>query len=591
MACISAFRRLFLIMLALLLIVAGCGDAPEPAAPVPTNAPAPTEELAPAEEPADESDQVEEATPRSDEVAPQQGPAGDVETSGNYLADSGFRPDVHGFSFENYGGDSGREGLTPSEMQRMFGDIVCAAVQGDTCLLTPAAEQWMQEQNQSMDGGHCEGFAALSHLMYGGEIQPQEFGGNQAAELAIDGNQVLQHEIAYWFVTQATSPASDAMIKGTPNDILDILIQDLPGGERYVLGIYQRDGSGGHAITPFAVEDRGNGIFWILVYDNNYPTLTRAVEVDRNANTWRYSGSTNPAVPEDEYEGDADSQSLDLAPISPRLQQQFCTFCDEPVGSSSGNILAAPVAQYNEIYLDGDGDLLIVDGEGRRQGFVNGEFVNEIPGALARSRKFGVAVWDLNYEPVYRVPVGVDFTITLDGSRLEQPGEAVITMIGPGYYLEVSEISLEPGQQEQLDVSPDGSFLSYRSSKDESPWIYMGIETPEADYDFLVKGDQLVPGEAINLTLDTTEGSLAIDTIDNREVSNLSIYVARYDEQGEQVFGGEGFELNPDDVVYVDYLKWEGNGSVMNFDIDEGGDGTVDAVFEVPDASDVFEDE
>jgi hypothetical protein len=41
------------------------------------------------------------------------------------VADNGFRPDPNGFSFDNYGNDSGYANLSPAEMQKLFGPGVC----------------------------------------------------------------------------------------------------------------------------------------------------------------------------------------------------------------------------------------------------------------------------------------------------------------------------------------------------------------------------------------------------------------------------------------------------------------------------------
>ncbi|MCZ7671245.1 MAG: hypothetical protein M5U34_30980 [Chloroflexi bacterium] len=119
-------------------------------------------------------------------------------------ADSGFRPESDGFGFENYGDEADAINLTAVEMQRMFGEQVCAN-QTNGCTLTPPARQWMEQMNEGMDGGHCEGMAVLSSLMYYDKIEPDSFGGDITNELVFD-NDALQREIAYWWVTQATWP-------------------------------------------------------------------------------------------------------------------------------------------------------------------------------------------------------------------------------------------------------------------------------------------------------------------------------------------------------------------------------------------------
>jgi len=70
------------------------------------------------------------------------------------LADSGFRPNTHGFRFENYGDVAGVINLTPDELQRMFGDRVFATLTATAKVLTPAAQKWMEVTSGEMNGGH-----------------------------------------------------------------------------------------------------------------------------------------------------------------------------------------------------------------------------------------------------------------------------------------------------------------------------------------------------------------------------------------------------------------------------------------------------
>ncbi len=162
-------------------------------------------------------------------------------------------------------------------------------------------EQWLQQVNEAMNGGHCEGMAVLSNLFYTGQINTADFGADSVPALDIVGNEALQREIAFWWATQATQPARTGIVQQTPSGVVNTLQNAFAvgpsGSDQYAVGFYKRDRTGGHAVTPYAVEDRGGGIYWIMIYDNNYPGAARAIEVDTNADTWRYSGSTNPPRP------------------------------------------------------------------------------------------------------------------------------------------------------------------------------------------------------------------------------------------------------------------------------------------------------
>lgn len=595
--------RLCVLLFSAILLLAACGGEAEPTtqeAPATEAASAPTPQTKGSdadEEEVIEEEPSEEATEEeaSEEEANEEEPAPVTTEEGAYVADLGFRPSEHGFSFENYGGE-GEVNLTANDLRRMFGDQVCSSIQGDECILTPPGKHWMQQINDAMSGGHCEGMAVLSTLFYLGIENPNEFGAPTVPALELNGNEKLQREIAYWWATQSTLPAREGIVQQTPSGIVNTLMNAFQAGpegsEQYAIGFYKRDMTGGHAVTPYAVVDKGNGIYWIMIYDNNYPGEERAIEVDTNADTWSYSGSTNPSEPADDYEGDATTYTLELAAISTRLSQQYCPFCDEDESSGSANgVLMSPSAQagiqtYNEVWLEGDADLLITDLEGRSIGFRDGVFVNEIPGARSSGNKFGVNVWNINAEPVYYIPSDIDFSIEIIGTHLTEPTTSTVTLFGPGYALEVSDIVLEPGQVDVLDVAPDGSLLSYYTATGSTPFLLVAIETDESDYLFGVYGEEMGPGEAINLSLNIEEGWLSVDSIDNTETSSYGMVVARYDDEGEQIFGADGIEVLPDDVFYIDYLKWPGNGQPMILEIDEGGDGTIDAEIEIEDITD-----
>jgi len=178
-------------------------------------------------------------------------------------ADSGFRPDPNGFSFENYGNEDGITNLTPADVHRMFGDDACVRFKNGECVLTPAGRKWMREVNKSMAGGHCEGFAVLSTFMYVGQISPKDFGASSVDRLKIAGNEKLQREIAYWFTTQSTTPSAESeRTDMTPVQVVDELAaqfdRQAAGAadfETYSLGIYKPGYEEGHAVTPYAVNE------------------------------------------------------------------------------------------------------------------------------------------------------------------------------------------------------------------------------------------------------------------------------------------------------------------------------------------------
>ena len=495
------------------------------------------------------------------------------------LADSGFRPDKNGFGFENYGNDNQPLNLTPADVRTLFGDKVCASISGDTCTLIPPAQQWMDELNAGMNGGHCDGMASVSLFMYSGTLKPSDYGQDSIVALPFTKNDKLTRTIAYYFSEQTTAPTYTGLVMGTPNEIVDKLVAAITSkSEQYVISLRKRDNTGGHAITPYAVVDKGNDLVWIMVYDNNFPKVERHIEVNRKANTWQYIASTNPSEPAGLYEGDADTKTLRLKPMSLRLQPQICEFCATAAPSSKAAGFAQAATQYNEIMLDphqdnNEAELLITDDAGHKLGYQNGKFYDEIPGANSADTDSADLFKD-NPSPVYRIPVGIKFTVTLDGSQITQDEMNDISMIGPGYDLAVEDIKVVAGESDTLTFSPDGKQISYKPSAEEAPTIVLGIEHAGSDYEFSIKGADVQKGAAINVSQDYDAGKLAISTTDTQPIT-YGLSLNRIDTNAEASFSHDGLTLDPGATAYIDFGKWDGKGDI-SIGIDQKSSGTVD---------------
>ncbi|MFM8426972.1 MAG: hypothetical protein ACKOBL_17555 [Chloroflexota bacterium] len=503
----------------------------------------------------------------------------DTSTPGEVVYDFGFTPEENGFSFENYGDDIPATNLTAEELRRMFGDEVCADINGDECILTPPAEQWMDQINGDMAGGHCEGMAVLSLMMYTGHVSPSDFGGNTASELDIN-DETLQREIAYWWATQAVDPTASSVINGAPMEILEIIRQMDVNGETYTIGIYNDRGEG-HAITPFGVEDKGDGLYAILAYDNNYPGETRELFIDSRDDSWTYETSINPAVETDVWSGNADSQTLDLTPTSARLDTQACPFCEG--GYSHVGKLAAATEPLNQIFLDGKGHILITDDSGNRLGYVDGQIVNEIPGATYT--KYRMLASGETPEPIYSVPANLDVTVTIDGSELTEETLTDLVLIGPGYTIGVEGIYLAPGQVDVAYFYPADEMIAYETTSDESPSIIFGVENPDADYYFEVYGADMVGGGTITAWLDSAAGDLLINTEKLSGEGSFNFYLTRITDEAEEEFYAEDIILTEGALIYVNYAEWtDANPEGIYFGVDLDGDGEIDEEYVVDDS-------
>ena len=216
------------------------------------------------------------------------------------VADTGFRPSQNGFTFQNYGDllSNGDEpiNLTASDVQEMFGDVVCADASQRRCDLIPEAQAWLNETNQAMAGGHCFGFSVLAELMWLGQANASSYGAGNTTALQVNSNRSLQSQLAYDWALQLLDSVQSKRVNGTPNDILTKLEHDLKPhpSQTYTIVFWKKDFTGGHAVTPYEVVNEGGGTFKVMIYDNNWPDQTRAITFNTNADTWTYDAAANP---------------------------------------------------------------------------------------------------------------------------------------------------------------------------------------------------------------------------------------------------------------------------------------------------------
>ncbi|MFZ2471083.1 MAG: hypothetical protein WAW52_03985 [Methanothrix sp.] len=474
---------------------------------------------------------------------------------GAEINDSGFRPDIDGFSFQNYGDDPVTVDLTSAEMQRMFGDKVCASTAGGKCTLTYPAERWMNQAVSAMKSGHCEGIAVLSSLMYYNETSPGLFGGSSVIDLSLQ-DVLLQREIGYWWTTQVTSPGGSKKVLESPQAVLDTLAEAFGNGsgsgEWWVMGIYLPDGSGGHAITPYAVEDLGNGTARIMVYDNNWPKDSRFIEVDTINNTWRYLASASPDEPNSLYSGNVSTRNLEIVSLSSRLGRQQCDFCEKESAAANES------TKNIQIWQSGKARALITDESGHRIGLLeSGQFVNEIPGAEIRNLKFGLAGIGSDHPPVILLPLAsinasslaIEISSTSNGSQKNQADTAIIA---PGFALASSVPDLGQGQNQSMDLFSEGEAynVSIGASSQLSPTI--SIDT---DYQRItLNGLKIDPSGRINISMNPALGAFSVSTLGNLKPGTLQLLMTSLDPASgaTSTFKSLDLMLRPDDAVSMD---------------------------------------
>ena len=477
------------------------------------------------------------------------------------VADDGFRPVQNGLPFQNYG-DALTNGAAPNNMtaadvEKMFGQVVCADAQARKCDLIPEAQAWLDATNEAMAGGHCYGFSVLADLLWQGRLDAASFGAPSVTGLQISGNQLLQRQIAYDWALQTLPSVLSQRISGAPNKVLLALMSALKPGaaQAYTIVFWKRDGSGGHAVTPYAVASRGGGRYAVLIYDNNWPNQTRTISFDANRNTWSYDASTVPGQADSLYEGDAKTKTLALDPASPGLGTQQCPFCGKVPASPTETTAGA--GNVAEVSLTGSAanhaNLVLSDEAGHRLGYVHGKYVNQIQGAYD-APTVSNDDWDNRALPDFYVPADKTYTLTLDGGRLTGVDDETIHVIGPSFDLVVKGIVMRPGDKDTLVMDPDATRIRYTSSRPESPVITIGVSDLNADYSFELGGLAEKPGGTLNLTLPAEGAALTVETVGS--ASSLHLKMTRETEQGEQVFQPGPVALASGDKATLQFGRW-----------------------------------
>jgi hypothetical protein len=510
------------------------------------------------------------------------------ETTGGSEADLGFRPSIDGFSFENYGNSDGFTEVTnlmPAELQRMFGNEVCSSIDNDgTCRIVPQMREWAEMANDAMNGGHCEGMAVASLLFYSGDLSPADFGAETTPELTLDSNTALQREIAYWWVTQALNEVSAAISNFDANGSLEYFAQFLsehPNGEdTLALGIYYMDPnsgglSGGHAITPYAIVDMGGGISHLMVYDNNWPNDERYIVIDTFANTWSYEATTNPTEPSDTYTGSPDNGNLlEFVPTSSRLGLKECPYC-----RSRG--AAKPGETARELMLETADNFTLEDENGDTIGLVDGKWVNTIPGATIVWPRSG-NLWADQAPPQILLNSDVYLKATLEGSNAVAGDVSEVAVFGVGYGIGVSQIEVPEFGMAELEFPAGGREVSYVTSSDESPVVFIAAETEGPDYLFAIQaGGQ--PGIGIAAELVPEEQEIWFAVGGASAGMEVELYILRVDDEGEIEFTGTGIMDDEAAVLRLHYGDWVGDGGALTIDIDEDLDGNVDETITLDD--------
>ena len=506
---------------------------------------------------------------------------GQQPSTGTTTVDYGLRPTPDGFGFQNYGNQvNGADviNLTRPTMEQLFGTAVCSGRDTDgVCILTPTAYRWAEENWAGMQGGHCYGMSVLAARFHDGLARPGDFGASTTNALQLAGNVPLQAEIGKWFVTQSFNEVVQQRSVLSANEAVTFLETQLGNRtDSYTLGFYFIDAvgqrRGGHAVTPYGVTDEGGGQKRIWIYDNNFPNVQRYIEVDTNTNSWQYSTAANPAEPADTYVGNlGNGNHLEFYPTKAHTLPAQWPYGYDAQGVTIGQVL-----------FDTETDMVLTNPEGKRVGFVDGKLLNEIDKATLHF-PVSAGLWADTPEPIINVPVDQILTARFAGSQVKSTHASRVALIGQGYAMGARDMVLVEGSDDELVFSEKGTAVTYTTTKNVSPTVFVDHETQNEDYRFEVKTTGGAGGQAIDMWLEPKESQMGIAIIGDPGALSFEINVTRTGADVEETFNAQGNLTNEVDVWYFLYGNWAGDGTPMTILIDEGGDGTIDEEFQLDD--------
>ena len=507
--------------------------------------------------------------------------------SGKILADSGFRPRPNGFGFENWGGDQYPvSNLTGDEAAYLFGDRVCARFEGDSCVPTAAAKLWLTEMNQMMQGGRCEGMAALSAAFHVQEETVGDYGAKQPFELK-PNDATLMRTISTYFVTQALEPVQStagATRGWTLQQIVDQLMKSLkPGGDYMTLGIYGSDG--GHAVTPYKVEELGAGLYRVFVYDNNYPGSEKYIDIDVPRDRWVYAGAAlNPKEDPAPWEGGAGT--MDLTPLSIRYEALECPFCGDHVAPTRPQAPAAPEKPRKPAVASGDYIVFTPARCSQLQATRKSDKKQLSAGKKGAKNELGKASMVALRGArgcVVRLPKDQQYDLAImDDGRPSRKPETGLVIFGPGNVYSVSNIALSPTTTQR--VSFDKDRFEFQAGGVQKPTIRIAGDRAGGNTIYEVTGFTLSDGRTFGAKEDDT-GKVTFND-DDPSLDTCDISAEEIDVDGSESFEVEDIDLGDDGQVIVDIddegrldvdLDSDGDGTPNDNDADDDNDGTVDA--------------
>lgn len=500
---------------------------------------------------------------------------------GKVVADSGFRPFPNGFSFANNGSTleenqwiygqptpwvKGQKPfdyvtLDSAAMRATFGDGVCLPGQDLTsrpgCRLTRAATEVARFANDWGGNGKCLGFAFAAQALYNGDISPASMKTGLVNTMTTL-NPAAMRTILRLFITQYFYNEEDLREIPSMRELIDTLTRDLqPGSTPYVIGVLSK--FGGHALSPFAVLDQGDGKYDIAVYDNNWPNQMRAIHVDTVANTYTYEGSTDPSVSSMLWDsGNPDDPArIVLLSVKRALEEQECIFC---AGPDQGTIVSfSPVRAENA-----ETQTQLTDLQGSP---LDESLYREIAPEPPADSPF-VSL------PLYVVDRGIPFKVEFSGKEVKRSQKFAIRLMHSGSVREVLINDLNAKTTGVVEVSNVRPEVSLSASSVAPVKLRQTIEYGDDSFAFTAWQTNEVHAHA-NMRVDNKRRQV-IYSETHGHAAIWDVHATRDSHRDRGSFHAHDIAVGEGDQLVLSYASWTNTSNRPTLWLDKGSDGTLD---------------
>ena len=477
--------------------------------------------------------------------------------STTFTGDLGFRPNPNGYSFKNFG-TSQSWGM----FKQFFGEVNVEHLNGDRKYV---AEQFFNDLYKKAGGkGSCAGISASSMISFKGVAQPNA--GAYATPYYTSLYEATQDEIrdsvAYYQACQTGLEIMNLYSiekENSPNYFYSKIKSYISNGNPVTIAL--KGGTNGffnHEVAPYRYKETGD-MAYVYIYDSNYyGDASRRIEFNLKDNTWSYAttiswvlGSSLPFT----YKGDVDKANLSVTPLSMYLNAGI------PIWDIPTSLLPAEL-----IGVQGSVDIILVDNVGRRTGYMDDQYFDEIPGVVL----FAPSNSDDEDSPhAYLVPSDIRYATSIMGT---DEGTMNYNVFSGGALIQILNSTVHPSTVDTIETSEESPSFTYTTTDTHKTYsAVISEEITDASRIVTVKTD-ISSGERTTLELVNEK----IKYVNSGQQKTYDLVIEQRGPHSGS-FAINNLEIGFGDTQTISVEDWSGLDSSQIFlEIDKNSDGTVD---------------